>query len=99
MKDMKFSGLWLGVVALGSLLSAVGCSGGPQEVDHKDEEKRVQEAKNLRSYFDKANGDYNALSDVDRAAFIQASGGEEKARQNWDLMKYGPSRGNAGPPQ
>ena len=74
--------------ALGSLLVA-GCGSGAGP-DPKQQEKSVENAQNLRSYFDKVGGEYDSLTEADKAAYIRLSGDEEKARRNWDLMKNGP---------
>ena len=71
------------------LVVLIGCnSGGP---DAKVEDSRIQSAQALRTYFDKAQGNYDSLSDADKAAYIKATGGDaEKAKKFWDQMKYGP---------
>ena len=76
-------------VALASML-VVGCGSGGEGPDTQQQQANVKNAQNLRSYFDKAGGNYDSLSDVDKAAYMQLSGGEQKARQNWELMKNGP---------
>ena len=68
-------------------LAGCGDKGGP---DPKAQAQAVDYAKSLRSYFDKANGDYSALNDADRAAYVKLAGGEDKAKQFWDGMKNGP---------
>lgn len=81
----------LAVCSALSLSMLAGCgSPGP---DKEDQANRVEVATQMRSYFDKAGGDYNRLSEADRAEFIKLCGGEEQAKTNWDLMKNGPSRG------
>lgn len=77
------------MLLLSASLLIVGCgdSAGPNVAD---QEKNVQNAQNMRSYFEKSGGDYEKLNDVDKAAFIKLSGDEEKAKRNWDLMKNGP---------
>lgn len=77
-----------GTVVLGGLFAG-GC-GSDSGPDPQKEAMAVENAKNMRAYFDKAGGNYDSLNEVDKAAFVQLSGGEEKAKQNWDLMKYGP---------
>lgn len=84
----------LGVLALG--LIGCGSGGGP---DPQAQAKQVDHAKNLRSYFDKANGEYTKLSDADRDAFVKLSGDETKAQQNWNLMKNGPGAAAGRGPQ
>lgn len=82
------------IVCLGLTVFLSGCGdkGGP---DPSVQAKNVENAKNLRSYFDKAGGNYNNLSDADKEAFVKASGGQEKAAQNWNLMANGPGAGRS----
>ncbi len=81
--------LKLGLAAtLGSLLLA-GCGDGAGP-DSAAQDKNVENAQTMRSYFDKANGNYDNLTEVDKAAYVKQCGGEEKAQQNWNLMKNGP---------
>jgi len=44
----------------------------------------------MRSFFDKAQGNYDSLSGGDKAEFVQLCGGdEEKAMKVWNMMKTG----------
>ena len=81
--------LFIVVALVAGIVFAGGCgsSGGP---DSQQQVKGIETAKTLRSYFDKAGGNYDSLDEVDKAAYVQLSGGEEKAKQNWELMKFGP---------
>jgi hypothetical protein len=75
----------------------LGCgdSGGP---DQKVETARVSSAKDMRSYFDRAGGDYSKLSEADRASFLQLVGGsEENAQKAWNAMKSGGAASASGP--
>lgn len=80
------------VVALAIAGSVVlsGCgSSGP---DTQVETERVDNAKQMRSIFDSAGGDYDKLSPEDKTKFVKIFGGDEaKAKHSWDAMKNGPS--------
>lgn len=80
------------LVALGAL---IGCQTGPAP-SAKVEEQRLASAVELRSYFDKAGGDYSQLSETDRAEFERLTGGPEEAQRAWNLMKFGPGAVNMG---
>jgi len=70
-------------------LFLAGChdSSGP---DPKLETARVNKAQSMRSFFDKAQGNYDSLSGGDKAEFVQLCGGdEEKAMKVWNMMKTG----------
>lgn len=89
MKNLFALSVRLGVaVVLGTLLAG-GCGDGGAP-DPNQQAQSVKNAQNLRSYFDKAGGNYESLSEADRAAYVELSGGEAKAKQNWELMKNGP---------
>lgn len=90
---MKYITFALTCLTLAVFLSGCGDKGGP---DPTVQAKSVENAKNLRSYFDKAGGNYDSLSAADKEAFVKASGGQEKATQNWNLMANGPGAGRAG---
>lgn len=80
------------VFALGLL---AGCQTGPAP-SAKVEEKRLATAMELRSFFDKAGGDYSRLSEADRAEFERLTGGPDEAQRAWNLMKFGPGAANMG---
>lgn len=66
-----------------------GCAENPGP-NPATEAKRMENAQNIRSLFDKAHGDYTKLSSADRQLFIQAVGGDSgKAESAWNAMKYG----------
>ncbi len=96
----KFVSLLCLVVA-GATLVGCGSSDGGSGVDKKAQDEKLSLVTNMRTYFDKAGGDYAKLSDADKAAFVKLCGGEAKAEANWKLMKEGPGgapRGSAVPP-
>ena len=78
--------LSLGIVA--ASLTGCGSSGGP---DPKMETARLNKAQDMRSYFEKAHGNFDQLSSGDRVNFVQLCGGDEaKAKQTWEMMRGGP---------
>lgn len=89
------------LVVAGATLVGCGSGDGGGGVDKKAQQEKVALVTNMRSYFDKAGGDYAKLSDADKAAFVKLCGGEAKAEANWKLMKEGPAgapRGSSAPP-
>lgn len=80
-------------IFIGSVI-LVGC-GSEAGPDPTDQKQNVANAQSMRSYFEKAGGDYEKLTPEDKAAYVAVSGGEEKAKQNWDLMKNGPGRSDS----
>lgn len=78
---------------------AAGCKGG-DEGGPKPDAAVVNTGTQMRTYFDNAHGDYNALSATDRAAFVKLFNGDEKrAQEVWTVMKNGssPRAGSAAP--
>jgi hypothetical protein len=76
-----------------AFIAGCGESGGP---DPKVVSQRLVDLTAMRSYYDKANGNFDSLSADDRAAFVKLCGGDEaKAMTTWNAMKYGPG----GPPK
>jgi hypothetical protein len=74
------------------VIFAIGC--GEPAPDAKVETERLDSAKQMRTLFDGAGGDYNRLSATDKAAYIKSFGGnEENAKRMWETMK---SRGYGG---
>jgi hypothetical protein len=82
---LRGSQLLILLVAMG-VGAGCGNSGGP---DPKVEAVRRDTLTNLRSYYDRAGGDYARLSAADKAEFVRACGGEKQAEQTWALMKNG----------
>ncbi|MFQ3586823.1 MAG: hypothetical protein SNJ74_01460 [Fimbriimonadaceae bacterium] len=96
---MKSNSVLRSVIASACALAAVGtligCQTGPAP-SAKVEEQRLASAIELRSFFDKVNGDYSQLSEADRAEFERLTGGPEEAQRAWNLMKFGPGAVNMG---
>ena len=86
-----------------SLLSVqailLGC--GSNDVIKEDPvvaKQRMDAAMGLRSYFDKANGNFDALNADDKAAVIKMQGGEANARKAFSMMPKAPGAPNTPPP-
>ena len=68
-----------------------GCSGSDKSGrDTSSQEKSVENAKTMRTLFDKVGGDFDKLSPEDKAAFIKLFENEAKAMDTWNRMKSGP---------
>jgi hypothetical protein len=92
MKSLKLLLLAASLAAV--VVAPMGCSGGSPQLDTAYEKERLDKMTTLRSYFDKVNGDYTALSAEDKAAFLKLCDGDQaKADVTWKLMKEGPSGG------
>jgi hypothetical protein len=83
----------LGLISLTGVLA--GCSAGPQDVNREGEAKAVQTAQSARQIFDKYHGDWDKVSDADKAAYTQLAGSELNARASWAGMKQGPAAAQA----
>lgn len=85
-------------VVIAAVLSIlmIGC-GEPEGRSAEETAKKLEYVQELRSYFDKANGNWDSLTETDKADFVKLSGSEEQAKKNWDGMKYGPDAGNKSP--
>jgi|GEM_PF-2723706 hypothetical protein len=83
------------VVLFGLMIAAIfGCNGPSNELDTKHLESATQDAYKIREIFDKAKGDYSALSPEDKAEFVRLAGDDEAAAtRRWEYMKNPPPRG------
>jgi hypothetical protein len=92
---LKFVGLQIvSILACVVATGLVGCgdSGGP---DPKVESARVDKAREMRSYFDKAKGDYGQLSAEDKAQYLKLFNGDQARGESvWNQMKNGPASGS-----
>lgn len=84
----------IGFVLLGL---AGGCgSAGKVELDKDYMATAEAQGKDKRAIFERANGDYNAMSSEDRTKFLSYFSNEEDAKKFWELMAHPPSS-QAGP--
>ena len=87
---MKKVVLALGCLAYGlcGALSIGGCGSGDQiqKEDPAVAKSRLDAGTNLRSYFDKSNGNYDALSAEDKAAVDKITGSEANSRTAFGHM-------------
>lgn len=58
--------------------------------------RRLESGKSLRSYFDKSQGNYDALSDADKQAVIAITKSEANARTAFGHMVGGTPNGGGG---
>jgi hypothetical protein len=76
-----------------ALLGMVGCSKeGSAGESPASTAQRVEAATKMRSYFDKSNGNFDALSPDDKAALNSLTGSEKKSREAFGHMAL-PGRG------
>lgn len=80
---------------MGPVLS--GCDMGPKP-NASFEADRLKIATELRSYYDKANGDYSALSAADKAAFAKLCGGKNPEQVFNGMKGPGPRIAHQGGP-
>jgi hypothetical protein len=75
------------MVLLGSVVVVAGCSSNDTiKEDPAATKTRVDAATKLRSYFDKSNGNYDALSPEDKTAVNALTGGEKKTQEAFSHM-------------
>lgn len=58
----------------------------------------VDAAKETRQIFDRAGGNWDALTPADKARLIELNNTEEQAQQTWELMKNPPGATPSGIP-
>jgi hypothetical protein len=81
--------------------SMIGCgNNGVIQEDAETHNKRLAAAGDLRKYYDKVNGNYDALSAEDKTAVDAITGGPEKTRIAFGHMypKVGGPGAGGGPP-
>ncbi|MDR3689795.1 MAG: hypothetical protein P4L46_10485 [Fimbriimonas sp.] len=87
-KNMLLLGV-LSAMLLPSVLALSGCSGdGMVKEDPTLTKTRVDSAAAMRSYFDKAKGNYDALSPEDKVALAKLTGSEAHSREAFGHMVY-----------
>lgn len=82
----------IGSLSLISLTFISGCSGTnkPESIATQDQVNKMVE---LRKLFTKVGGDWNKLSDSDKAEFVKFAGDEKKAQFMWFRMGHPGSTG------
>ncbi|HLK14928.1 MAG TPA: hypothetical protein VKT78_08995 [Fimbriimonadaceae bacterium] len=78
--------LSLCLVALSYVLAGCGMSNDVIKEDPAVAKKKMDAAVSLRSYFDKSNGNFDSLSEEDKAAVIKLQGSEANAREAFSHM-------------
>jgi hypothetical protein len=63
-----------------------GCSSGSGKPESIASEERVGQIVEMRKYFDKAGGNWDALSAEDKAAYTKLAGDDKKAQTMWRTM-------------
>ena len=63
-----------------------GCSSGSGKPESIASEERVGQIVEMRKYFDRAGGKWDALSPADKAAFTKLAGDDKKAQDMWRTM-------------
>ncbi len=64
----------------------VGCDSGPPKETPAEVKKRVETASTLRSFYEKSNGNYDALSADDKAAMNKQTGSEANSKKAMMFM-------------
>lgn len=81
-----------------AVVDLAGCGAGstdaPKSIATKD---RVDQIVEMRKIYDRGHGDWNALTDTDRAQYTKLAGDDAKAKQAWDRMGHPPGGGSSGP--
>lgn len=84
------------LLALATAGLLIGCHS--DEPDPKIEAARLDRARTMRTLFDRAKGDYSALSSAERAAFVKLYNGDAaKAEEGWRVMRDGPGARSLAP--
>lgn len=84
---LKISLLFIALVAAFNLpLIGCGSDNSPKTEPKVEEDKRVETAKEMRSYFDKSHGNYDSLSPEDKAALDKLTGGEKQSKEAFGHM-------------
>jgi hypothetical protein len=88
--------LWILVLAALVVVPMLGCGeGGPSPAVEKD---RTVAATRMRELFDKAAGNYEALSEAEKKEWLDMFKGNEKdAQQTWAFMRDRPTGGATTP--
>ena len=86
-------------ILLPTVASISGCSSNDTiKEDPAKEKARVDSAGKMRSYFDKSQGNYDALSPEDKSALNALTGSEKHSREAFGHMVYVPGGGGGGLP-
>ncbi|MBI5708529.1 MAG: hypothetical protein HZC36_16210 [Armatimonadetes bacterium] len=81
------------------LFGVVGCSGGGTQSMNQDYLQNAEaQGKAKRAIFDRAGGDWNAMSAEDKKEFLSYFPDEANAQKFWEMMKHPPSSGGPGIP-
>ncbi|MBS1704099.1 MAG: hypothetical protein JST12_20720 [Armatimonadetes bacterium] len=84
---MTFKQLFTGI-SIAFVLA--GCSAGPQEVAKADIQKATDNAKVVRSIYDKAQGKFDNVDEADKKKLVEIYKSEEGARKAFDLITNPP---------
>jgi len=80
------------IVAVAFAGFLAGCNdAGPQKLDENYLKNAEEVGKHRRELFVKSNGNMDALSAEDRAAYVKEFKSEDDAKKFWDLMKNPPT--------
>jgi hypothetical protein len=76
----------LTLISICSLTMVLGCGSGSQDPQSIASPAEVNNIVEMRTYFDKAGGDWNKLSADDQAAYTKLAGDATKAQAMWTRM-------------
>lgn len=71
----------LSLLLIPAAITISGCGSGVAHEDPVVTKKRMAAATGIRSYFDKSQGNYDALSPEDKSALNAITGSEQKSRE------------------
>ena len=75
-----------------------GCGASGQEIDKDASAKSVSNAQMARQIFDAAGGNFESVSEADKAKLKEAYNGDEGVKKLWESMKNPPIGGSAPQP-
>lgn len=83
---------WCAALAMAAVIPIClsGC-GDDNKLDPNSTIMSVETAKQARTYYDRANGDYKSLSEADKKAYLELFKGDQaKADKTWEIMSTPP---------
>ena len=73
-----FSKFTAGLLLMSFSFAIIGCGADAPALDTNLQKQHSDKLISLRSYFDKAKGDYSALNEADKAEFLKLCDGDQE---------------------
>jgi len=86
MREFRAGIACLAVLATMGVFVSAGCNSAPDKPESIASEARVQEIVEMRKIFDKAGGNWDSLTEADKAEYIRLAGDEAQAKTMWTTM-------------